>query len=244
MMRTGVLVVALLGLVGCDDEGGDGGSTDSAGATTGAVGSSSSGATPSSTSDDGASAGTSATSPTTAGETTADASGTTTGAGEETSAGETTADADASSGGGSDDGGGSIDVTLSGCDVDFGGSVVVTYNGSLGVASVYDNGGTLSGSFQFDLVDGAGTMTLSTQHRVDTGNVINMVDVAQGTWTNMDSDALTGGVDSIGGTLTVDVWNPSRGQADITFSGVSLMNVVNGNVCTIDGTVVAEELYP
>ncbi|MBV1858696.1 MAG: hypothetical protein KUG77_09820 [Nannocystaceae bacterium] len=87
-------------------------------------------------------------------------------------------------------------------------------------------------------------MALSSQHRVDTGNVINMVDIGQGTWTNLDSDALSGGDDSIGGTLDVDVWNPSRGQAEISFSGVSLMNVVNGNVCTIDGTVVAEELYP
>ena len=141
------------------------------------------------------------------------------------------------------DGGGTIDVTLSGCDIDFGGTVVVTYNGSLGVASIYDMGATLSGSFQFDL-DGPATMALSTQHRVDTGTVVNMVDVAQGTWTNMDSDALPDGPDSIGGTLDVQVWSPARGRAEIVFDGVSLMNVASGNVCTIDGTIVAEELYP
>ncbi|MEM6292417.1 MAG: hypothetical protein AAGA54_14175 [Myxococcota bacterium] len=156
----------------------------------------------------------------------------------------TTGAGDESSGGGERQDGGEIDVTLTGCAVDFGGSVVVTYNGSLGVASVYDSGATLTGSFQFDL-DGAGTMQLSSQHRVDTGNVINMVDIGQGTWTNLDSDALVpGGVDTIGGTLVVESWNPSEGEAVIGFQGVSLRNVVDGGVCTIDGTVTAETLYP
>ncbi len=140
-------------------------------------------------------------------------------------------------------GGGTIDVTLSGCDVDLGGTVVVSYNGSLGVASVYDSGSTLTGSFQFDL-DGPGTMVLSTQHRVDTGNVVNMVDIARGTWTNLDSDALTGQPDSIGGTLIVDVWEPSQGRAELELQGVSLLNVVSGGVCTIDGTITTTELYP
>ena len=165
----------------------------------------------------------------------------------ESSAGITTDDTDdtqgATSDSGSDEGGGSIDVTLTGCDVDFGGTVVVSYNGSLGVASVYDSGATLTGSFQFDL-DGPATFQLSTQHRVDTMTIVNMVDIGQGTWTNLDSDALSGGVDSIGGTLDVQVWEPSEGRAEIVFDSVSLMNVSTGNVCTIDGTVVAEELYP
>jgi hypothetical protein len=162
----------------------------------------------------------------------------------ETSAGITTDDTDGgTSDSGSDEGGGVIDVTLTGCDVDFGGTVVVSFNGSLGVASVYDMGASLTGSFQFDL-DGPATFQLSTQHRVDTMTIINMVDIAQGTWTNLDSDALSGGVDSIGGTLDVQSWNPSRGQAAIVFDNVSLMNVSTGNVCTIDGTVTAEELYP
>jgi len=141
------------------------------------------------------------------------------------------------------EGGGSIDVTLAGCDIDFGGTVVVSYNGSLGVASVYDSGATLTGSFQFDL-DGPATMQLSTQHRVDTGTVVNMVDVGQGTWSNIDDDALSGGEESIGGTLDVQVWSPAEGRAEIVFDGVSLMNITSGNVCTIDGTVIAEELYP
>jgi hypothetical protein len=148
-----------------------------------------------------------------------------------------------STGGGGREGGGTIDLTLTGCEVDLAGTVVVSYNGSLGVASVYDNGATLSGSLQFDL-GGTGVYALSTQHRVDTGTVVNLVDIAQGTWTNLDSDALTGGVDTIGGTLTVHAWDPASGISDLELDGVSLLNVVDGNVCTLDGTIVTTELYP
>lgn len=140
-------------------------------------------------------------------------------------------------------GGGTIDVTLRGCDVDLGGTVVVTYNGSLGIASVYDDGATLTGSFQFEL-DGPGTMALSSQHRVDTGNVINMVEISQGTWTNLDADALAGSADRIGGTLVVNTWEPASGVSDLELQGVSLLNVASGNVCTVDGTIVTTELYP
>ncbi len=155
----------------------------------------------------------------------------------------TTADTGNDVTGGGEMGGGTIDVTLDGCDVDLGGTVVVSYNGSLGVASVYDGGATLTGSFQFEL-DGAGTMELSTQHRVDTGNVVNMVEIAQGTWTNLDADSLAGGMDRIGGTLVINEWDPASGISDIELQSVSLLNVVNGNVCTIDGTIVTTELYP
>ncbi len=65
-------------------------------------------------------------------------------------------------------------MTISGCSIDFGGTVVVSYNGSLGVASVYGGGAVLTGSFQFDQLE-LGAITLSSQHRVDTGVVINMV---------------------------------------------------------------------
>ncbi len=149
---------------------------------------------------------------------------------------------DPSSGG--EEGGGSIDVTLTGCDVDFGGTVVVTYNGSLGVASVYDSGATLSGSFQFDLDGSTGDMELSTQHRIDTNNVVNMVDTGQGTWTNIDGAASGSGVDRISGTLTIDVWDPSEGRAELAFDGVTLVNIVSDTVCTIDGTITTASLYP
>lgn len=161
----------------------------------------------------------------------------------------TSADASTETGTGasSDDGttptgGGTIDVTLSGCDIDFGGTVVVSYNGSLGVASVYDGGASLTGSFQFDML-ALGAIELSSQHRVDTGMVVNMVDTTS-TWTNLDADALVSGVDTISGTLTVDIWNPARGESALAFDDVTLRNVVDGGLCTINGTIETTELYP
>ncbi|MEM7160622.1 MAG: hypothetical protein AAF799_47740 [Myxococcota bacterium] len=221
----------LLATTACGDDGDSSTSSDPTGLTS-ATGSASSGGDtdPVATTAD----------PTTEGTTTGD-DPTTSSPPPETTAVDSSSDDSESQG--TDPGGGTIDVTLSGCDIDFGGTVVVTYNGSLGVASIYDDGATLSGSFQFEL-DGTGTMQLSTQHRIDTGNVINMVEVAQGTWTNLDSDALTGEPDSIGGQLVVNTWDPANGVADLQLDGVSLLNVVNGNVCTINGTIVTDELYP
>ncbi|MCR9160775.1 MAG: hypothetical protein ACE37F_03935 [Nannocystaceae bacterium] len=239
--------LAMVAFLAACDGGSDGGDTDS-GTGTGAAASSSGDAQ--TTGPDGSSAGGSNTTATTMppGTNPATSSGgddASSSSGDDTSAGVATEGTEGSSSDSSgDEGGGSIDVTLTGCDIDFGGTVVVSYNGSLGVASVYDSGATLTGSFQFDL-EGPATFQLSTQHRVDTMTIVNMVDTAQGTWTNLDSDALSpGGVDSIGGTLDVQVWEPSEGRAEIVFEGVSLMNVSTGDVCTIDGTVTAEELYP
>ncbi len=230
----------------CDGDGGDGGDTDGVSGTQGSGSSTSEGSTdPSDPSDP-----TTATDPTMATDPTAPTEGTTTdptggssGAteGEDSSSGSTTDPTETTE---AEEGGGSIDVTLTGCEIDFGGTVVVTYNGSLGVASVYDAGATLSGSFQFDLDGTTGDMALSTQHRIDTGNVINMVETAQGTWTNIDGAAAGGGADRIGGTLSVDVWNPSEGQAELSFNGVTLVNVVSDTVCTIDGTITTDSLYP
>ena len=243
MLRVPTLVLALVPLTtaasGCGDDGGGG---DDAAATAGGP-----------TTTASPSSGDGATDPT-GGPATDGGPGD--GTGEPTTGGPPTTTTDAATDGDSGDGppastggdggtmgGGTIDVTLSGCSIDFGGTVVVSYNGSLGVASIYDMGATLSGSFQFDL-QSTGTMMLSSQHRVDTGNIINMVDVGAGTWTNLDSDSFAGGTDSISGTLTVNTYNPSVGEADIDFSGVTLMNVVDGSVCTIDGSIVTTQLYP
>jgi hypothetical protein len=156
------------------------------------------------------------------------------------SATDPTADATGESGG-DPQGGGVIDVTLSGCDVDLGGTVVVSYNGSLGVASVYD-GATLTGSFQFDQL-AVGVFEISSQQRVDTGLVINLTDVSS-TWTNLDSDGLVSGNDTISGTLTVDAWSPSRGVSSLQLDAVTLRNVVDGGLCTVNGTIETTMLYP
>lgn len=159
----------------------------------------------------------------------------------DTSAGsDGTAEGPASTGGG-ETGGGVIDVELDGCAVDFGGTVVVSYNGSLGVASVYDSS-NLTGSFQFDML-AVGDIELSSQHRVDTGMVVNMVDTAS-TWTNLDADALAGGIDTIGGVLGVVQYEPAQGLAELTFTDVTLRNVVDGGVCTINGSIETTMLFP
>ena len=227
------------GCVVTSDDGASGG-TGATGAATGAEASGGSGGDHGAQSSGGttsAGGSTGASGSATAEATTASTGGPT--AGDASTSGASTTGADS----GDPVGGGTIDVTLGGCTVDLGGTVVVSYNGSLGVASVYDSGATLTGSFQFDL-DGTGVYTLSTQQRVDTGMVVNLVDVGQGTWTNLDSDALSGGDDSIGGTLTVSAWDSASGVSDLAFEGVSLLNVSSGNVCTIDGTIVTEQLYP
>lgn len=156
--------------------------------------------------------------------------------------GETTVDTEAESDSSSEQGGGTIDVTLDGCTIDLGGTVVVSYNGSLGVASVYDSGSNLTGSFQFDIPQ-PGTMQLSTQHRVDTETVVNLVDTTS-TWTNLDPDSFGDAMDRVSGTLAITDWNPSEGQSSIAFTDVALVNVVDNSVCTINGTIETTELYP
>lgn len=154
---------------------------------------------------------------------------------------ETTGDTEGDSDSSTEQGGGTIDVTLDGCTIDLDGTVVVSYNGSLGVASVYDSS-TLTGSFQFD-IPAPGTMQLSTQHRVDTQTVVNLVDTTS-TWTNLDPDSFGDAEDRVSGTLAVTDWNPSEGQSSIAFTDVSLVNVVDYSVCTINGTIETTELYP
>ena len=135
-----------------------------------------------------------------------------------------------------------MDVEVEGCSVDFSGVIHVAYNGSLGVSSIVDMGGALTASLQFDLV-GPDTFPLSTQHRIDTGTVVNLVDPQQGTWTNLDADWLRTR-DEVGGVLDVTSWAPAQGVATIDFTGVSLVHVSDGTVCTINGTVETTMLYP
>lgn len=230
-----------LGLVGCGTSGDEGPHGSSEGSTTANRDDSGSSSVESSSLDAGGSSttiedtqtgGTDATSGTTDGDastaTSSEPATTDTGDDSPTTAGEDPA--------------GSIDVTLDGCTIDFSGNIVVAYNGSLGVASLGNGGGQLTGSFQFDL-EGPATFTLSTQQRIDTGTIVNMVDPNQGTWTNIDPDGATpDGVDSISGVLEVSVWEPGQGRAVLDFDGVTLFNTTTGSVCTIDGRVEATRL--
>ena len=128
-----------------------------------------------------------------------------------------------------------VELTFAGCAPDLTGDVVVVQNAeSIAISST---GAGSFGSIQLALQDERGSVTLGTQHRVDTGAVINVVSGT--TWTNIAMDSsgvLTGDVpDPIGGTLNVATYDESAGMLDITFSAVTLQNPSDGSVCQIDG---------
>lgn len=130
-----------------------------------------------------------------------------------------------------------VGLTFSGdCAPDFGGDVVVVRNtDSIAVSST--RGGALVGSIQLALEDGPGTVNLSTQHRIDSGSVINVI--VDTTWTNiaMDSAGVLGGTvtDPIGGQLTIRAYDEAAGMVDIDFAAVTLQNPSTGSICQIDG---------
>lgn len=136
-----------------------------------------------------------------------------------------------------------VGLTFNGCAADFGGDLVVSYNGSIAVGSLRSS--ALTSSLQFDL-DGPGTMALSSRHRVDTQQVVNLV-ILPTTWTNLSTDpnVLSGTApDPIGGTLVVREYVPSAGRLDIDFLQVTLANTTTGGVCRIDGNLRATRLDP
>lgn len=128
-----------------------------------------------------------------------------------------------------------VDLTFSGCAPDFSGDVVVVTNAE-SIAVSATSGGALTGSIQLDLDDVSGTVALSTQHRVDTGAVINVI--IGTTWTNiaMDSRVLAGEIpDPIGGTVRIDSYSRADGVMDLTFTGATLQNPSDGTICRVDG---------
>ncbi len=136
-----------------------------------------------------------------------------------------------------------VGLSFDGCTADFSGEIVVSYNGSIAVGSVRQS--SLTSSLQFDL-NGTGTMTLSSRHRIDTGQVVNLV-ILPTTWTNLstDSDVITGNApDPIGGTLVVREYVPSAGRIDVDFVQVTLANTTTGGVCRINGNLRATRLSP
>lgn len=143
-------------------------------------------------------------------------------------------------GGGTVDGGApdaDVDVTFGGgCGPDFSGDVVVVRNAE-SIAVSATSGGALGGSIQLALQDERGRVELSTQHRVDTGAVVNVV--AGTTWTNIarDSGAVLGegAPDPIGGALQVDRYDEAAGEVDVRFEAVTLQNPSDGTICTLNG---------
>lgn len=136
---------------------------------------------------------------------------------------------------------GEVAVTTS-CGADFGGEIVVSFNGSFGVGSLR-GGFQLVSSLQFDLAGQSGTITLGTQHRIQTGLVVNLV--IGSTWTNLsqDVDVITGAVpDTITGTLVVHDYRPEVGVVAIDLVNVRLQNASDLSFCTLNGTVRTSRL--
>ncbi|MBK6684976.1 MAG: hypothetical protein IPG45_10965 [Deltaproteobacteria bacterium] len=128
------------------------------------------------------------------------------------------------------------------CGADFGGEIVVSFNGSFGVGSLR-GGFQLVSSLQFDLAGQSGTITLGTQHRIQTGLVVNLV--IGSTWTNLsqDVDVITGALpDTITGTLVVHDYRPQVGVVAIDLVNVRLQNASDLSFCTLNGTVRTSRL--
>jgi hypothetical protein len=136
---------------------------------------------------------------------------------------------------------GTVSLVTSGCNADFGGDLVVSFNGSIAVGSL--RGSSLAASLQFDLQGQSGFIELSSQHRIQTGLVINLV--TWSTWTNLaqDPDAITGQIpDPISGALLVRAYDPARGVMDIELQSVTIQNVSDLSFCTLDGRVETTRL--
>ncbi len=131
-----------------------------------------------------------------------------------------------------------IGVTFSGdCHPRFDARVMVT--GSAGYLSVISSTlGGVTGSLQLSLPSQPGTVTVSTQERMNTQNAINVMQ-GQRFWTNMTIDvtAVNAGriPDPISGTITVTEFDAELARADITFNNVTLQNMQDGSLCTING---------
>lgn len=129
-----------------------------------------------------------------------------------------------------------VELTFGGCAPDFRENVVVVRNAE-SVAVSATSGGGLTGSIQLALEGLSGVQMLSTQHRVDTGGVVNVI--IGTTWTNIarDSAGVLGGsvADPIGGTLRIDAYDRAAATMDLTFTGVTLQNPSNGTICSVDG---------
>ena len=136
------------------------------------------------------------------------------------------------SGGGGDDAP-TVTLTASGdCSPDFGGTIsVATNSDSLAVYS--QNGGGTDSSIQVSLQSATGLQTLSTQHRVDTGIVINLIDDGT-TWTNIASFQ----PDPVTGTMNIVENAQSEGRVDLVFSGATLvLTGTQPSYCVLSGTV-------
>lgn len=131
-----------------------------------------------------------------------------------------------------------IDVTFSGdCNPRWDARLMVT-GGPDQLNVMSSNLGGLTGSIMMSLGSIRGTTNISTQQRMDNQTTINVM-VGQRLWTNMTIDLMPvrqGRIpDPISGSITVTEYDPELARADITFHRVTLQNMQDGSLCTLDG---------
>ncbi|MCB9594176.1 MAG: protein kinase [Sandaracinaceae bacterium] len=136
----------------------------------------------------------------------------------------------------------SIDVTFSGaCSPTFNARRMVTGGGG-NVNVMSSNMGGLTGAVYMGFPGGPGTYQLSTQQRMDTQTAINVM-VGQSMWTNMTTDvmAVRNGriADPVSGSVEVRSFDSDLATADVTFTNVTLQNMSNGSICTLNGRLQA-----
>jgi len=134
-----------------------------------------------------------------------------------------------------------IDVTFSGaCTPNFNAMVTVSGGGG-NVNLTSSNMGGLTGAVYMGFPQGIATYTLSTQQRMDTQTVINVM-VGQQIWTNLTTDLMavrSGRIpDPISGTVEVREFDSDLARANVTFNNVNLQNMRNGSICTLNGRLV------
>jgi hypothetical protein len=169
--------------------------------------------------------------------------------------GTTVANGPTNQGGGTEQGGGTpeqgtgtnartpnIGVTFTGdCNPRWNARLMVT-GGSDSVNVMSSSLGGLTGSIMMSLHDIEGTTNISTQQRMDTQTAINVM-VGQRLWTNMaiDVTAVNSGriPDPVSGSLTVAGFDSELATCDVTFHNVTLQNMQDGSLCTLNGRLQA-----
>ena len=122
----------------------------------------------------------------------------------------------------------SIGLSFGGCSPDFSANVIVVTNSDSMAVTRSDN--PLEGQIQLHLTS-SGTVPISTQERVDNGDIINLIDGT--TYTNIS----TADPDPITGTLTINSYDEPAGIADLYFNNVVVENVSTHALCTINGSL-------
>jgi serine/threonine-protein kinase len=100
--------------------------------------------------------------------------------------------------------------------------------------------GGLTGSIMLSYHGPTGEVPISTQNRMDTQTAINVM-VGQQIWTNMTMDVTAvqrGRIpDPVSGSMTVTSFDSDLATMDVTFHNVTLQNMRDGSICTMNGRV-------